>query len=546
MDAKARQALVDTLAIATNFEASFNQDNRSWFVSKLISVYEGRGDNDAAIKSKATLAVSNGTRTVTKHRDFKLALKLGQPKEAATERGQRTRRVEILYSLIAHDPELADAGNEAQLLFAARRRCRVISRFQFFVNPNGRGYFRYPEACPGNKEWRVGAAASAHWARTTANYTPVEIVKPPNPPDFLAALDKLYVRTDDPCTGNLFDCEVTLSIQYMDSLREAKTPAKLFQDLYASQGSRYLCIARATAAPIFSADTSPQSLFSVTNRPQTDLCVGDHVYIFNHGLYKILLPGGSWRGEHAIVTDCGDRSVANDTGFKFMGHGLPHGGGTAAIPRFYGNLLNELNTHLYRAFRTGGIFLFYMKSGGTAFPGKVSKETHNVTDQLGASRAVDFYFFNIDFSYPNFEKRVGRQKTPGKKSEQGFVVWHIAALNQFGIHGKKTIAAAAAKGISRDENRAHFRRSGVPANAAELYEPYEWAIPFPESAGGEGTHKVFQLLGSALQMRMLEMKDLYSHPFFRTNANPKDLWMTRTKVDTGSTYSSFLTSHGAI
>jgi hypothetical protein len=546
MEAKARKALIDTLSVAANFVPAHTEQNRRWVVGKLIGVFEGRGESDAGIKSKTTNAVARAKVAVARNRDFKLGFKLAKDKEAATERTLRTRRVELLYGLIAHDPELADTANEKQLLFIAKRRYRVIERFQFFVNPNGRGYFRYPETCKGNKQWRVAAAAAPQWAPKGSGDIPIELVTPPAAPDILTALDKLFTRSDDPCKGNLLDCETTLSIMYMDSMREAKTPKTLLDSLYA-KGSTHLCIGRATAAPIFSADTSAEGLFTVGNRPEVDMAVGDHVYLYNHGLYKVLLPGGSWQGEHALLTDCGNRTILDDSGFRFMGHGLPHGGEPGSVPRFYSKLLSELNTFLYRSYRIGAIFLFYMKSGGTAFPGQVTKETHTLADPAGTTRSIDFYLFDVYYNYPNFQKKVVKGKGPPKNFEHGFVVWYIDATLQFGIHRKTTIAAAVGDGTATASNRPIFRRPDPPANAAEKFDATFWAIPYLAPGDVVTPYFVFQKNGAALQMKGLEMADLYKTPFFRFTPGTDDvMWITRPKVDVGSAYTTFLTTKGAL
>lgn len=547
MDAKARKALIDSLSDKTNFDAALNEENRRWVAGKLIDVFAGRGASDADMKSKATDTVARAKTLVKKQRDFALGFKLSKSKEAATERTLRTRRVEILYGLVAHDPELADSSNEAQLMFIARRRYRVIERFQFFVNPNGRGYFLYPEDCAGNAEWRVNFLARRDfWEAKTNAYLPIEIKTSTNPPDILAAIEILFTRFDEVCKANLLDCESTLSILHMDAMREGKDPKKWLEALYA-RGSTYLCVNLATRPPTFSADISAQGLFTIGNRPKVDLCVGDHVYIFNHGLYQVLLPGGSWRGEHAIATDSGDRGLTSSNGFKFMGHGLPHGGEPGSIPRFYTGRLNELNKFLYRSYRIGGMFLFYMKSGGTAFPGKVIKQTRTIADPVGTQRSVDFYFFDLDFSYPNFTKKVVKIKDAPKNSEHGFVVWHSDATRQFGIHRKKTIADALTDGIASDNNRPIFRRPAAPASAAEMFDPTKWAIPFPAPSGNQEDYAVFQPNGTSVKAKILEMSDLYVQPFFRFNpGTDDDMWMARPKVDVGATYTGFLTSNGAI
>lgn len=140
MDAKSRKALIDSLVAAANFESTYSEVNRRWMLTKLLSVIESRVvTGDAAIKAKTKDLVTKAKTVVKKHRDFKLALGVNK-KEVATERSLRQRRVEILYGMIAYEPELVETANKMQLFFTARRRYRAICRFQFFINPNGRGY----------------------------------------------------------------------------------------------------------------------------------------------------------------------------------------------------------------------------------------------------------------------------------------------------------------------------------------------------------------------------------------------------------------------
>jgi hypothetical protein len=104
---------------------------------------------DADLESTVTTLLTTAKTLARAKADLKIGIKLDK-KRAATERASRGRRVEILYGLIATDPKLADAANAAYLDFMARRRYRSIERMQLFVNPNGRGYFRYPDTCATN------------------------------------------------------------------------------------------------------------------------------------------------------------------------------------------------------------------------------------------------------------------------------------------------------------------------------------------------------------------------------------------------------------
>jgi hypothetical protein len=560
MDAKARKSLIDSLAGATNFEASMTEPNRRWFVGKVIDVYQARGESDAAIKTKTGATVTRAKTAATKHRDFKISIKFDS-KEKATERGLRSRRAQILYGLIAYDPELADTANEAQFLFVAKRRYRSIERFQFFINPNGRGYLRYPDTCPANLQWRVNVDANTLWkhADPTTNY-PILMVTPPNPPDVVKALDKLFVAKKNPCEGNIFDCATALSFVYMDALLEAKSPKTLFDELWARNPPVYLCIfhVHGTIGSLadltstvkrngfFLTDMRATTLFTKDHIPQEDLQVGDHIYIHNHGLYKTLRPHGAWQGEHALVTDFGNRKTQDDAGFRFMGHGMPRGGETGAIPRFYGNLLNELNTLLYRQYRMGGIFLAYKKSGDTLFPAKVTKQTATAIDWKGNLQTVDFYFFDLDFKYRNMLKKPPRGKTFAEASEHGFVAWHIAATREFGIHVKKTIAEARTAGIRTKLDGVRFTRFNPPGTPTEMFDAVEWSIPYLGPNDEDLLYSVYRKKGAAVEAVLVEMWELYSEPFLKLDASLSGIFATRLKVDTSAAYTSFLTSKGAI
>ena len=564
MDAKARAALINTVSIADNFNPVYNNENRRWMVGKLLSVVESRVTNDAAIAAKTKEVVTKAKALVTKHRDFKISIKISAA-EPATQRILRRRRVEILYGMIAHEPDLVDPANEKQLLFVARRRYRTIARFQFFINPNSRGYLRYDSTCPTNRRWRVNVDAAPFWAHVdAASDYPIKLKTPPDPPDIVTALKKFFTRKEIACQGNIFDCATALSVVYMDSLLEAKTPATFLQQLYLRDPPLYLSIDHVhpfdevadldlsvlgnleKRNKYFLMDVRPTTLFNKTFIPQEDLQVGDHVYIHNHGLYKRLHPRGAWQGEHALVTDCGNRIVESATGFWLMGHGMPRRGETGGVPRFYANLLSELNTSLYRYYRIGAIFLFFKKSGDTAFPGDVTKETATATDIDGVSRTVDFYFFNVDFSYPNYMEKPPRGRGFIKTPDHDFVAWHIAATREFGIHEKKTIPEARTQGIAQFVDGVRFTRFNPPASPAEMFDPPEWGIKFPGNDGGPLDHFLFREEGAGLKPRLLEMYELYLEPFAKFDHPGPEIITTRPEVNVGSAYTTFLTSSGGI
>lgn len=560
MDQKARKALIKSLAVAGNFDPLYTDVNQRWMIGKALAVIESRGGSDSAIKSKTTDVVTKAKKLVAKHRDFKLALSVNK-KEAATERGLRQRRVQILYGLIAHEPEFAlDPANGAQLLYTAKRRYRTVVRFQFFINPNGRGYLRYDSTCPTNEQWRVNVDADPYWEHVVAGDDyPIKFKTPPNPPDMLKALEKFFTAKTNSCEGNIFDCATALSVVFMDALLEAKDPKKLLEHLYARDPPMFLSIDHVNKLDVeadlanttqrnkyFIMDARATSMFDKGFTLTEDLQVGDHVYIHNHGLYKRLNARGAWQGEHAVLTDCGNRVVQDDNGFRFMGHGMPRHGETGAVTRFYAGLLGELNTLLYRAFRLGGIFLFYKKSNDAAFPGKVTKNTATLNDITGVLQTVDFYFFDLDFKYNDFIKKPPKGKTVAQASGHGFVIWHIAATREFGIHERKTIADAKAQGIAKFRDGVRLTRFNPTGNPAEMFNADEWEIPYPGPNDEALFHFLFVKSGASFKPALLEIFDLFSEPFWKVDHAGPEILTTRLKVDVGSAYNSFLTAQGAV
>jgi hypothetical protein len=370
MDEAGRKKLVDKLAKPARFDKAYEEADRQWCVDKLIRILGAQGTTDAGMEAAVTAVLTKAKTVVAAQRDFKVGVKLDK-KRAATERASTGRRVEILYGLIATDPKLVDSpGNIAMLSFIARRRYRSIERMALFVNPNGRGYFRYPDTCStnfslGRWHWKVNVVASKFWEPVVAGQdVPIWLKNPPDAPAAFnpeAAIASLFTQKDAACEGNLLDCATTMNVVLMDSLMEGNKP-KDFAATLAAKNPIYLSIVHVNPPIVqpeafFLTDPTAEGLFVKGGAALEDLQVGDHVYIRNHQLYKTLRPTGSWSGEHALVTDCGNRHIDSDKGFKFMGHGMPHGGETGAIPRFYKGLLNEINTHLHRSFRLAAIFL---------------------------------------------------------------------------------------------------------------------------------------------------------------------------------------------
>lgn len=449
-------------------------------------------------------------------------------------------------------------GYDAPTLdFVARRRYRTIERMALFVNPNGRGYFRYPDTCltnfsDGRWHWKVNVTATTYWEPVQPPLdVPIWLKKPPTAPatfDPVAAIGSLFTPKKNACEGNLLDCATTMNVVLMDSLLEAADPGVLTTKL-AAKHVVYLAIVHVNPPIIqqdsfFLTDPTAEGLFVKGSTALEDLQVGDHVYIRNHELYKTLRPTGSWNGEHALVTDCGNRRIDSDKGFRFMGHGMPHGGETGAIPRFYKGLLNEINTYLYRSYRLAGIFLNYLKSGKTSPPpGKVQKQSKSVTDPNGNTFIVDYYFFDVDFSYTDFEGKPKKGQKLATKSEHGFVVAHSVSGDQFFLHHRRKLSDAVADGVLNKRYGILFKRDVSAPAGLDPNDPVGWELIFLDADGvSEQNYALFERKGrsKALSMVPLEMYELYQEPLARTTPGSDDVFTTRHRVSLDPAYLTFL------
>src|ERR1043166_2998458 len=161
MDDKKRQSLIKTFADAKNFDSTYSQANRLWFVDKLIRGLESEGLADPAIENMTRDVVTAAKPVGKANRYFSLTITAsGNPR--FTKRALQDmlkHRVEILYGTISFNRRFIQPQNLKYLLFVAKRRFRAVCRMYFWVNPNGQGYFRYPHQCKTNQHWRVNEDA---------------------------------------------------------------------------------------------------------------------------------------------------------------------------------------------------------------------------------------------------------------------------------------------------------------------------------------------------------------------------------------------------
>jgi hypothetical protein len=543
VDAAKRRALVDRLAVAKNFDKNLPDASRRWFVLRLIRTFDAQFLPDAQIEAKTTEVVTKSRPIVKARKGFSIGLTLGRSLETILA----GRRVAILYGAIAMNPEFVDPANGDLLAWIAKRRLRAVMRMDVFVNPNYQGYFRYPHTCPTNEKWRVNVDAQAFWEASPnppQDQFPFPIKRPANgDPDYVQAVSKLYVSKRKPCDGNLLDCAVTTGAVFLDSMLEAKDPAKLLKKLDSRVTPNRTNVAihhvSMSTADSFIGDPGAEGLFERGNVLVDDLQVGDHVYIFNHPLYKVFRPNGSWRGEHSLVYDCGNREVRSRKGYTFGGHGKE-----GTVYAFYDDFLAELQTYLHRAFRIAAIFLVWEKSGRTSIP---SSQIISDTDVFDAGGGITFpvnlHQFNVTFKYRDFQKAPTPSKKRPTKTETGFVIVHFTTTNQFVIAKLKTLIEV----IQEAKLTEAIPFSRDTADPGDTFEATHWSILYDDlSTGDKRRYDLFRREKGKLTFKPLTIDELFASPFAKRDPKSQEIATTRPRVSFTAAYRSFLSTNGAI
>ena len=321
--------IITDLGTTANFESTFSRVNRNWFVRHMIDYYASTGVADTAIRGSVQTFITTCKTIVNSKKNFII----GVPFTAKLLRSKLSRRVEIIYGALAAKPELAVGTNANFLDFIIKRRFRTVMRMDYFVNPNSQGYFRYPHTCStaiGN-QYKVNDDATSFWQSFNSGWNGIFFRLTPPASNPVLNFEKLFILKRISCQGNLLDCARVLSILFMDTLFEASNKNTLLSFLVAKPDTNipisgggtshnsYVGICHPNDLPNshFITDNTNESLFSKLDIPATDLQVGDHIYIYNHPLYKVFIPNGSWRGEHALVYDLMDRNYKSQNGFMF-------------------------------------------------------------------------------------------------------------------------------------------------------------------------------------------------------------------------------------
>jgi hypothetical protein len=540
VDAAKKKALVDQLADAKNFDTLYPVASRRWFVDKAIRTFEAQGLPDVQIETKTIDLIVAATHIVMAKRDFSIGVKVS----SSLAKIQRKRRVEILYGAIAVNQELGEPANADLLAWAARRRLRAVTRMNFFVNPNRKGYFRYPKTCRTNRKWRLNVDAQPFWQASPAfpaEQFPFPLKRPTTgDPPYVTAITKVWTPKKDPCSGNLLDCGVTTGTVLLESLLEAKTPAALLKKVD-SRGPTNLAIHHVgmIGTDNLFGDTSAERLFDRADVLIDDLVVGDHVYVFNHPLYKVFHPNDSWTGEHSLVYNCGDRGVKSRTGYSFGGHGKE-----GTVYAFYDDFLVDLLTDLHRAFRIGAIFLVWKGSGGTTIPSAdVISDTQDFTGADGTTFPVDLHQFNVSFRYRDYKKASAKSSTKPTRGETGFVIGHFTTKNVFVIAKDKTLIEVMKDG--KFSEAIGFTRS--TDDLANPFDPVQWGVAYNDhSTNAEKRYGLFTREKGALTFKPLTIDDLFESPFAKRDPKKEEIAATRPRVSSAAAYKSFLSTNGAI
>jgi hypothetical protein len=540
-------AIISALGSNVHFNREYSQINRNWLIRHMIEYYSAHGVADGVVRSTVQTFLTTCKTIVDSKQNFTIGVPFG----AAIVRAKKARRVEILYGALAANPDLSVSANANLLDFIVKRRYRSVMRMDYFVNPNGQGYFRYPGTCStSGGNYQVNIDATAYWKRYAMQY--FKTLTPPAPLLPIINIEKLFIRKSLPCEGNLLDCARVLTVVFMDSLFESHDKNVLLPYLvakpdftYPVPGSSpvvtvnfaYLGICHPHEEPIvqFITDKSAEGLFSKSTIPPADLQVGDHVYIYNHPLYKVFNPNGSWRGEHALVYDLNDRNYRSRNGFLFGGHGKE-----GTLYQFYSAFMQELKTHIERTYAIAKVHLEFRQTG------VISDGTHTIpggTVIISTTiTGTKIFEYHKTISYTDYENR-GRTRTQSQ-----FVIAHMNGQPYlFRIDKETTTAALIAKGQLTDPIPLKRRTDPAPGSSStDDYNPEFYSIVYrkPSSTTDE-LYDLFQRVSSRIRLKQIDITELFADPFMVTPGT-SNLITTQPRSDASAAYQTFLRAHSAI
>jgi len=548
-----KQNLIKSLATNQNFNPQLSIINQKWVVGKVISYLENLGRTDSQIKTEAKQIVVNFKTIVNKKKNFKISLKF----KSSLVKQNLKRRVEIIYGVLAENPQLREAANNNYLDFIIKRRYRSVVRMDYFVNPNKQGYFRYPNTCklPLSYPFTVNKSASSHWENLDGEVIenagtpnekrtivplnilkkdPADSTKTVNP---VQAINLLFTKKDKPCEGNLQECGRVLTITHLDALQEAKNPETLMRHQVGLGADRsFFSIYPITFFPGIIEYNGADALFEYKGVKVEDFKVGDHLYIFNHPLYKVFKPTGDWRGEHCYVYRLGNRNIRSQKGYRFGGHGKE-----GTLFQLYNAFMQNLKTFFTRAYKIGKIHLDYMQFGSSSLPpGCTVTDKAHTLNLGGNSFSCHLYQYNLTFSYKNHRKNRKRNYL----NETNFLIIQFLTENIFVINGEKDLNTIVA--TNRVINPIKFVRTSTVPPGGNKYDHPEWKIHYTDANNADQFQPIFLRVRGKITIKLIKRKELFEAPFKCLDALGKTVITSQPKIDLSTAYKAFLVNKGAI
>lgn len=559
MDEKEKAKYIELLANdTTKFVEPFTLKNyaqsRRWFVRKIIEHFQAQVEagllSEAEIKVKTEGLVRQSYSIVASKKDFKISVAIPESSESQGEkkalaRARLARRVEILYGAIVTNPEFADPSYSDFLDFIVKRRYRSVTRMDFYVNLSTKRerYFSYPRKCTEeekNERWQVNEDAQKYWVRIEQkNPFPLKLTLE-GTTEPVIAIQQLF-RKKAPCKGNLLDCATVMSIVLMDSLLEAGSQAgnnaekqkQLLKQLSERKGNLYLTIDHPVSGRTnFMTDSTNTTLLRQYTAPVSDLEVGDYIYLYNHPIYKVFSPTGSWTGEHSLVYQFGNKTVDASNGVKLGGHGME-----GTIFEFYDRFMNQLKTFLNCVRAITKLHLQYMSSKIKSNFDVAPTDTNVLigwNDESLPPLTVDSTIYRYVMNKPLPFVSLLEWITPEKWPIIEFFVVQSKALNEFFIPNtflfdekKKShrqakrldIVNLLGRGLLTDP--IHISQGLFPPSGISTYDPVEWSIRYYDTRFKEirlcslFTNKSDQMVPSEIRMVPSEIRkeDLFAWPF---------------------------------
>lgn len=239
-----KKDLIKRLGAKSNraFDDRYSEDNRKWFVEKIIESLPWKTTAAADIESKTKDIITKAG--VLLNGRIKKGFSAGSLAIDWKVYDQLKSRTQIIYGMIAMYPQFLDAANENYFDFILERRFRSIQRMNFYVNPNKvRGVFEYhdpPEKMQVNKDPTPSKSSQTFWKGEQDGSMPF-ILSDAGKLDPVLAVGNLFNKKPTHSERNLFACDPVATILHMDALLAAKDGDKLLKALV-SVGDHYLKI----------------------------------------------------------------------------------------------------------------------------------------------------------------------------------------------------------------------------------------------------------------------------------------------------------------